>query len=104
MVTRLAKSWLTSPEIQTDSGRLHLTVPVTVARPVLVLTDPTSSTVRLNCRGGNTVIRKLPSAWLPERSVAVHVTVVSPTGNSAPDGGSQVVTGAGSRSSCAQAL
>ena len=32
---------------------------------------------------------KLPVAVLPDRSVAVHETVVEPTGNVAPDAGAQ---------------
>src|SRR5688572_32865125 len=43
----------------------------------------------------------LPWATLPASSVALHLTVVEPSGNSAPDGGAHATTGSGSTLSVA---
>src|SRR5512134_18355 len=50
---------------------------------------------------GSTVTSKLQLVVLPERSVAVQVTVVVPTGNRLPEAGVQTTTGASSQSSAA---
>src|SRR5262249_7829338 len=47
---------------------------------------------------------KLPWLWLPLESVAVQLTVVEPSGNWAPDGGTQLTVGCGSTLSVAVAL
>ncbi len=56
---------------------------------------------RIACAGDVTVTSKVALAALPDASVAVHVTVVVPTGNTEPDAGSHATTGAGSVSSTA---
>src|SRR5690606_18797043 len=50
-----------------------------------------------------TVTVKVPVATLPLLSVAVQVTFVAPAGKTEPEDGSQVTTGASSRSSVAVA-
>ena len=48
-----------------------------------------------------TVTLKLADALFPVLSVATHSTVVAPTGNVLPDGGTQATVGFGSTSSVA---
>ncbi len=57
---------------------------------ILKLVPVTELTTRSGCGNGVTVIVKLPLRSLPCASRAVQVTVVEPTGKTAPDAGPQV--------------
>jgi hypothetical protein len=102
IVTRFANSCESVPETSTPIAREQVTVPERVATPVFAETLPERSTVSPICKSGSTCTVKLPLAWLPEASVAVQVTVVSPTAKNDPDAGEQLTVGFGSRSSLAE--
>jgi hypothetical protein len=82
-----------------------LAVKVTAA-PLGLVHSATMSAgqVTVGATSSRTVTEKLQVALLPESSVAVHVTVVMPTGKVLPLGGLHVTVGLGSQLSVALAL
>jgi hypothetical protein len=86
----------------TPIAREQVIVPETVATPVFAETLPELSAVSPSCKSGRTWMVKLPPLWLPEASVAVQLTVASPTAKNDPDAGEQLTVGFGSRSSLAE--
>ena len=85
-----------------DIGRLHETVPRTVATPVDEVTEPNLSTWTRMSSGVRTVTLNVADAVFPLLSVAVQVTVVSPIGKVPPEAGAQAIWGLGSALSVAE--
>ena len=74
--------------------------------PAALVASTVMSAGRLRTGGvvSFTVIVKVPVLWLPEASVAVQLTIVTPTAKAAPEAGAQTTDGAGSAMSVAVAL
>src|SRR5215204_227582 len=98
IVTRSANSCLTVPLMYTGTSREQDTVPDTVTFPDLS-TVPALLALMPSVSGRRTRTTNVPVATFPDRSVAWHVTVVEPTGNTDPDSGVHTTVGLGSRSS-----
>jgi hypothetical protein len=88
--------------MKTWVARLQVTEPLTVATPVFGVRLLQRSVWRPMSSGVRTVTVKLAVASLPELSMALHVTVVAPSGKVLSDGGSHVRSGSGSILSVAE--